>query len=102
MMIRFAKIALPLSLLGAAVLPQLASADDAVQIASATSAADFKGKMLYGPTGERLAAVYRVSQDGAAQIILNGKMISVPASTLTAADGKLATSLSKRDLLTSR
>lgn len=95
------KITLPLSLLAAGVLPQVAAANDAVQLSSLNIAA-FEGKMLYGPKGERLAAVYRVTQDGVAQIILNGKMVSVPAATLTAADGKLSTSLTKRDLLTSR
>jgi len=58
--------------------------------------------MLYGPKGERLAAVYRVGQDGSAQIILNGKMVNVPVATLTASDGKLSTSLAKRELLTAR
>lgn len=103
-MIRFAQILLPVSLLSAAALPQIAMANEAVQLTAAsaatTNAADFKGKMLYGPAGERLAAVYRVSQDGAAQIILNGKMVSVPAATLNVAEGKLTTSLTKRDLLT--
>jgi hypothetical protein len=56
--------------------------------------------MLYTASGDRLAAIYRVAADGNAQIILNGKMVNVPASSLTAADGKLTTSLSKKDLLT--
>lgn len=97
----FAKITLPLSLALAAIAPHAAAADEAVQLSSAaTSAADFKGKMLYTSTGDRLAAVYRVGQDGTAQIILNGKMVNVPAASLAAADGKLTTSLSKKDLLT--
>lgn len=95
------KITLPLSLAMAAMLPQVAAADDAVQMSSAVNATEYKGKMLYGPAGERLAAVYRVSPDGAAHIILNGQLVGVPASTLTAANGKLSTSLSKREILTS-
>lgn len=101
-MVRFAKLALPLSLAIVAIAPHAAAADEAVQLSSATSAADFKGKMLYTATGDRLAAVYRVGTDGTAQIILNGKMVNVPASSLTATDGKLTTSLSKKDLLTAR
>ncbi|MBB5686731.1 hypothetical protein [Sphingobium boeckii] len=93
-----AKIALPLSLALVAIAPHAAVA----QAAPAASATEFKGKMLYGPAGERLAAVYRVGQDGSAQIIINGKMVSVPASSLAAADGKLSTSLTKRELLTAR
>ena len=98
-MTRFAKIALSLSL-AAAALPQVAAAGEAVQISAATAAADYKGKMLYTASGDRLAAIYRVAADGNAQIILNGKMVNVPASSLTAADGKLTTSLSTKDLLT--
>ncbi|MCI4592034.1 hypothetical protein MOK15_18260 [Sphingobium sp. BYY-5] len=97
-MTRFAKFALIVPLSVALAAP--AFADDTVQLANASlSAADYKGKMLYTAAGDRLAAVYRIGQDGAAQIILNGKMVSVPAASLTAADGKLTTSLSKRDLL---
>ncbi|RJG56332.1 hypothetical protein D0Z70_06345 [Sphingobium terrigena] len=101
-MIRFAKIAAYVSLT-VAVVPQVAAADDAVQLTSAsTIATEYKGKMLYTASGDRLAAVYRVGADGAAQIILNGKMVAVPAASLAAADGKLVTNLSKRDLLTAR
>lgn len=97
----FANIVLTVSL-AVATAPQVAAADDAVQLSSAAavSATDYKGKMLYTASGDRLAAVYRVAADGAAQIILNGKMVVVPAASLAAADGKLVTSLSKRDLLT--
>ncbi|OAN59321.1 MULTISPECIES: hypothetical protein [unclassified Sphingobium] len=97
----FAKLALLVPVTVAFATPALA--DDAVQLSSASvSAADYKGKMLYTAAGDRLAAVYRVGQDGAAQIILNGKMVVVPAASLTAADGKLTTNLSKRDLLVAR
>lgn len=93
----------PLLLAAAALAPQAAAANDAVQLTAApANANDFKGKMLFGPKGERLAAVYKVGVDGSAQIILNGKLVVVPASSLVAADGKLSTSLSKRDLATAR
>jgi len=102
-MTAFAQIALAFTL-AASALPQAAAADEAVQLSSAAavSAADYKGKMLYTASGDRLAAVYRVAPDGAAQIILNGKMVVAPAASLAAADGKLVTNLSKRDLLTAR
>ncbi|RJF91204.1 hypothetical protein [Sphingomonas cavernae] len=93
----FLKITLPLSLAVAAAFPQVALADDAEQSTPSLNVAEFQGKMLYGPKGERLAAVYRVQGDSA-QIILNGKMVSVPAASLSAANGKLSTSLTKRDL----
>jgi hypothetical protein len=61
-----------------------------------------KGKMLIASNGTRLGAVYRVGNDGSAQVIIDGKMVTVPASTLSAADGKLTTSLSKNEVLALR
>jgi hypothetical protein len=58
-----------------------------------------KGKMLISANGARLGAVYRVSTDGAAQIIIDGKMVTVPGNTLSAANGKLSTSLTKSEVL---
>jgi hypothetical protein len=57
-----------------------------------------EGKMLLAANGSRLGAVYRVTGDGSAQIIVDGKMVTVPANTLSVADGKLTTSLSKADI----
>jgi hypothetical protein len=71
----------------------LASATDA---ASAVAA---KGKVLVAADGARLGTVYRVGPDGAVQMILDGKMITVPASTLSSVDGRLVTSLSKNQVL---
>lgn len=56
------------------------------------------GKMLVAANGARLGAVYRVTQDGSAQLIVDGKMVTVPASTLSVVDGKLTTSLSKSEV----
>ncbi len=58
-----------------------------------------KGKMLVAADGARLGAVYRVSDDGSAQVIIDGKMVSIPASTLSTTDGKLTTSLTKHEVL---
>ena len=58
-----------------------------------------KGKMLIAANGARLAAVYRVGPDGSAQIIIDGKLVSVPANTLSKVDGKLTTSLTKSEVL---
>lgn len=56
------------------------------------------GKMLVGAEGVRLGAVYRVTTDGSAQLIVDGKMVTVPASTLSVVDGKLTTTLSKSEV----
>jgi hypothetical protein len=66
---------------------------------SAATAVAAKGKMLISSNGARLGAVYRVDPDGAAQIIIDGKLVHVPASTLSNVDGKLTTSLTKSQVL---
>jgi len=71
----------------------LASATDEVSAVAA------KGKVLVAADGARLGTVYRVGPDGAVQMILDGKMITVPASTLSSVDGRLVTSLSKHQVL---
>ena len=58
-----------------------------------------KGKMLVASNGARLGVVYRVGADGAAQVIIDGKMVSIPANTLSNVNGKLTTSLSKSEVL---
>jgi hypothetical protein len=57
-----------------------------------------EGKMLVASNGARLGAVYRVTGDGSAQLIVDGKMVTVPASTLTVEDGALMTTLSKTEV----
>lgn len=57
------------------------------------------GKTLFGANGSRIAAVYRVDAQGRVQIILDGKLINVPASTLSDVDGKVTTSMTKSELL---
>jgi hypothetical protein len=58
-----------------------------------------KGKMLISANGSRLGAVYRVAADGAAQIIIDGKLVTVPGNTLSMANGKLTTSLTKSEVI---
>lgn len=58
-----------------------------------------EGVMLTAADGARLGAVYRVADDGSAVVIMNGKMVSVPAATLSRVDGKLVTSLKKNEVL---
>jgi hypothetical protein len=58
-----------------------------------------KGKMLVAANGARLGAIYRVIADGSAQLIIDGRMVTVPASTLSSVEGKLTTSLTKSQVL---
>ncbi|MGR4864743.1 hypothetical protein [Caulobacter sp. LARHSG274] len=57
------------------------------------------GKMLYDADGKKLAAIYKLDSKGP-QLLLDGKVVTVPAATLTEVDGKFATSMTKRDLMT--
>lgn len=66
--------------------------------AAAASVAE-KGKMLVAANGARLGAVYRVGPDGSAQVIIDGRMVTVPANTLSSVEGKLTTSLTKSQVL---
>ena len=66
--------------------------------AAAGSVAVNAGKMLYASNGQRIAAIYRVTTDGNPQVILNGKLVTVPASTLSDVNGKVTTSLTKQEL----
>lgn len=86
------------------VLIALAALATAFAVPGQAIAADgpVAGKMLYSADGKRLAPIYRVREDGAVQIIINGKMIVVPADTITVADGKASTTLGRPELLASR
>ncbi len=70
--------------------------------AAATAASVEVGKPLVDADGKRIGAVYRVGDDGAAQVIIDGKIYSVPVATITVADDKLVTSMKKKDLLSKR
>lgn len=57
-----------------------------------------RGAMLYGADGNRVGRVYSVDADGNVQLIMNSKMVTVPASTLSEVDGKLTTTMTKREV----
>ena len=58
-----------------------------------------KGALLYAADGRSLGAIQSVSSDGSAKVILEGKVLVVPASTISTKDGKLVTSLRKWDIV---
>jgi hypothetical protein len=66
---------------------------------TAAPASAVKGSMLISANGSRLAQVYRVGPDGSAQIIIDGKLVTVPAASLSMSGGKLTTSLTKAEVL---
>jgi hypothetical protein len=73
------------------------SASSEVAATAPVSAA--KGSMLVAANGARLGAVYRLSADGSPQIILDGRMVTIPVKTLSMDGGRLTTSLSKSEVL---
>lgn len=104
---KFAPLALAATVATLAFVPATVFAAESSQTvraeaAQASQVAVSAGKMLYGGNGQRVAAVYRVTADGSPQVILNGKLVTVPASSLSEVNGKLTTSLTKRDLAAAR
>jgi hypothetical protein len=85
-----------------ALLPvtALVGATTAVAAESALAKA-LVGKLLYDIDGKKLAPIYKIDANGAPQILLDGKAVTVPMSSLTEVDGKFTTKMSKRDLMTS-
>lgn len=93
---KFLPIALAATLAVFSVAPVAVHAQDS---APASAAA---GKAIYSAKGGRVAAIYRVTQAGAVQVILEGKLVTVPNSTLSEENGKLVTTLTKSELVRSR
>jgi hypothetical protein len=87
-----------IALAAVVALPGLAGAQTAAAAPAAQVATT--GKMLYAADGKRVAAVYRVQADGSPQIILQGKLVTVPVSTVTVDGGKVVTTLTKAELAT--
>ena len=80
-------------------LPVVAQSESSSQTGHSTVVAT-KGEMLVAVNGARLGPVYRITADGSVQLIVEGKMVTIPASTLSMTNGELTTSLSKHDVIT--
>jgi hypothetical protein len=96
------KFALILALAALAPAAPALAADVAVPVKAAPSTAPVVGKMLYSAGGKKLAAVYKLDAGNAPQILLDGKLVTVPSETLSEVDGRVETSLTKKDLMTRR
>jgi hypothetical protein len=82
----------------AAMMSVLVAVPALAEQAAAPAVVPVRGKVLLAAGGARLGPVYGVGADGSAQLIIDGRMISIPANTLSMTDGKLTTSLSKKDV----
>jgi hypothetical protein len=102
---KFAPLAFVATLTLFAVAPAALHAETSQSVQAATQSAApvnvVAGKTLYSANGNRIATVYRVSAEGRVQVILDGKLITVPSSSLSEVDGKPTTSLTKAELLRS-
>lgn len=94
-------VALTCALTMTCALATTVTAQNASGVAGAAAIAE-KGKMLVSANGARLGIIYRVNPDGSAQLIIDGKMVTVPASSISNVDGKLTTSLTKSEVLALR
>lgn len=86
----------------AAESSQTVRAETQAVSASASSVSVNAGRMIYGANGQRIAPAYRVTSDGTVQVILNGKLVNIPGATLSEAEGKVQTSLTKAELSRAR
>jgi hypothetical protein len=69
------------------------------QLPSKSAVVAEKGQTIISANDSRLGAVYRVDPDGSPEIIVDGRMIKIPMSTLAMKDGKLTTTLTKKEAL---
>jgi hypothetical protein len=74
--------------LAAGFVPVAAMAQD-----SAVTMEIKRGTMIYSADGKRIGNVYRTTASGDVQLIYRSKMITIAASTVSNAGGKLSTSL---------
>lgn len=84
----------------AALLPVSALMSANTAVAQDALAKAMVGKLLYDADGKKLAAIYKLDAKGSPQILLEGKMVTVPLATLKKDEDKFSTSLTKKDLMT--
>jgi hypothetical protein len=100
---KFAPLAFIATLTLFSVAPAALHAETSQSVRAATEASApvsvVAGKTLFSATGSRIAAVYRVDSQNRVQVIIDGKLITVPGSTLSEVNGKVTTSLTKAELL---
>lgn len=85
----------------AVATPAIAAQDSLAASAAAGQATGIqaqKGESVYDAQGKRIGKIYQVSRTGDPQIIVDLRLITVPSATLSRTDGKLVSSLSRRDL----
>ena len=69
--------------------------------AQATATAEV-GRAIYSADGKKLGAVYKVAKDGAPQVIISGKLVTVPAASVSLSGERIVTTLTRKDIMTKR
>lgn len=102
-MMKFAPLAVLATLATFSLVPVAVHADalanSNVQTEGAVQIKISEGKMVYGADGKRLAPVYRVNSNGSVQLIVEGRLVKIPAADLSDVKGKLTSAQNKSDLL---
>lgn len=75
-------------------------AEQAAAPANATELAELlkPGRTIRDAGNLRLGKIDRVTDDGSVRLIFNSRFVTIPASTLSANEGNLVTSLTKREV----
>ena len=102
-MTKFAPLAGLATLISFSLVPVAAHANATVtggsQVEASAPTKISEGKMIYSANGQRLAPVYRVNADGSVQLIMEGRLLTLPATLLSDVNGKLTASQTKGELL---
>lgn len=70
------------------------------QIGAVAQAPELKaGTMLRDANNYRLGAVNRVNADGSVAVIIDARLVTIPAASLSVVEGKAQTSLTKREVI---
>ncbi len=97
------KKSLFIALLAATVVAGPAFAEQAAApvagVASAPALSVSRGQMVVAAGGVRLGPVARLAADGAPRVIFEGRVITVPLSSLTLVDGRLVSSLTRAEIM---
>lgn len=57
-----------------------------------------RGQMVVAANGARIGRVTRLADDGSPQVIFEGKVVTVPLSTLSVVEGRLVSTLSPAEI----
>jgi hypothetical protein len=100
---KFAIIAIAAALI--APSSAFAETTEVTQAGVVSAAAPVKitsGKMLYSTSGYRIAPIYRVNADGHPQVIVDGRLVTVPSTSISAVNGKITTTLTKKEIVSAK